>query len=184
MTAAKLGSTYRNRGYTVHTIESLMALANEVGECMEWSGYVGNNTPQVFHAGRYIAVRRLILTLRGINLARGDHAGTKCRNPLCIREDHIQHRTHAQHAAVMGRAPRNDTVRRAKLSTHARAHRAKLTIDQVQEIRASTETGPVLAQRFGVHKSLIGRIRRGEAWVEYRGLFSGLIAANDGRRRA
>lgn len=42
--------------------------------------------------------------------------------------------------------------------------RAKLTIEQVREIRASPEPTRVLAERFGVGKSAIRRIRSGRTW--------------------
>ena len=41
---------------------------------------------------------------------------------------------------------------------------AKLTAEQVLEIRASSETQRVLAERYGVSKALVGRIKRRELW--------------------
>ncbi len=35
---------------------------------------------------------------------------------------------------------------------------------KAQEIRMSTEPAPVLAERFGISKSAISRIRRNEVW--------------------
>jgi hypothetical protein len=41
---------------------------------------------------------------------------------------------------------------------------AKLSESNAQEIRLSEETGPVLAERFGVSRSWINKIKRGRAW--------------------
>lgn len=41
---------------------------------------------------------------------------------------------------------------------------AKLTAEQVSEIRASKEANKVLRERFGVSRSTIKRLRRGEGW--------------------
>jgi hypothetical protein len=41
---------------------------------------------------------------------------------------------------------------------------AKLTSEQVNEIRASTDTCVALAKRFGVHAGVVERVRRGETY--------------------
>jgi hypothetical protein len=41
---------------------------------------------------------------------------------------------------------------------------AKLSESKAQEIRLSDDSGPVLAERFGVSRGLINRIKRGRAW--------------------
>jgi hypothetical protein len=48
----------------------------------------------------------------------------------------------------------------------------------VAEIRASSATLKELGVKFGVHLSLIGRVRNGQAWREYANPFSGLGARN------
>ena len=39
----------------------------------------------------------------------------------------------------------------------------------------STESGPALADRYGVNRSLINRIKRGDAWKDYTNPFGGLM---------
>lgn len=60
----------------------------------------------------------------------------------------------------------NDAVRpglhRAK---GERSPHAKLTSDQVEEIRSSSEIGTVLARKFGVSSTLIYAIKKGRAWA-------------------
>ena len=45
---------------------------------------------------------------------------------------------------------------------------AKLTTDAVRAIRESRETEKVLAGRYGVSRTTIGRIRRRDAWAHIR----------------
>lgn len=42
---------------------------------------------------------------------------------------------------------------------------ARLTLDDVEAIRLSSESQAALAERFGVHQSTISRIRRGKLWA-------------------
>lgn len=44
-------------------------------------------------------------------------------------------------------------------------HRASVTAEQVQEIRASSETGRALADRLGINRTTISRIRRGLSYT-------------------
>lgn len=165
------------RKLTTHTIDTLMARTTEVGDCMEWQGYSTNNVPQVFHDGKIYAVRRLILLLSGKVLKPGDHASCRCGNRLCVKPEHIVHRNRTQHASAMGKSPvRKELQRSAKLADFAREHRAKLTMEIAREIRCSSESGQVLADRFGVHRSLVSRIRRGQMWRDFSSPFAGLGA--------
>jgi hypothetical protein len=52
---------------------------------------------------------------------------------------------------------------------------AKLSESKVQEIRLSDEPGPVLAERYGVSKSWINKIKRGEVWRVLSSPFAGLF---------
>ena len=46
----------------------------------------------------------------------------------------------------------------------ARNPAAKLTAEQVLEIRESSAAEPVLARQYGVSRATIGRARRGDSW--------------------
>lgn len=64
--------------------------------------------------------------------------------------------------------------------------RSKLTPELIAEIQASSETGVALADRLGLGTTLVSKARRGKAIAfagAGAGMFSGLIAANDARRR-
>jgi len=155
----------RKNAQITHTMESLTARIDEVGECHEWSGYFANRTPQVSHGGRMQSVRRVVLELHGETIAPGQFASCSCRNHACVRYEHIVRRTQKQHMQAMANAEfANPVERSARITAHSRAFKAKLTIELAREIRASEERAPVLAQIHGVSKSVIHRIRNNEAW--------------------
>jgi len=166
------------RAFTVHTIESLMAKTIEEGECRLWTGYTQKNNPQIMHKKKMVLVRRLILKLQGKTVGKTDHASTTCGVCGCVEPTHLILRTHSEHASMMGLSSnRKRLARAAKLADWARKNTAKLTIQIAREIRASDESGPVLAARFGVQRGMISRIRRGQAWREFGGNpFAGLGA--------
>lgn len=65
-----------------------------------------------------------------------------CRVPACCRPSHMEPVTHAENMR--------------------RGSQAKLTVEQVREIRESTETQTVCAARYGVAQSLVSMIRSGK----------------------
>lgn len=67
-----------------------------------------------------------------------------CRTPGCVNPDHLEAVTHTENMR--------------------RGANAKLTFALAEEIRASGESGPVLAARYGVSVSTISLIRRGVRW--------------------
>jgi hypothetical protein len=166
------------RTITIHTLESIMARTVEEGECLLWTGYFANKVPMVSHAGKVVAVRRLILELSGKTINPTDFASCRCKNKSCVLPAHIELRTKSQHSAAMGNSPnRKENVRAAKLATTWReSGRTKITIEIARAIRCSSDSGPVESKRYGIDKAMISRIRRGEAWREFSTPFSGLGA--------
>lgn len=174
---------------TIHTIESLMTLTTEEGDCRLWDKYIGNGVPMVYHDGKLIQVRKLMLMLQGIEV-RTRYTAPTCNNPLCVDPSHIIQRTakqqHTHMAKLVSGSPSNHS-RIIKITKARREQVAKITQEQAIEIRMSDESGPVLADRFGITRSMVNRIKRGQSWVqEFGNPFAGLFtAANDsGRRRA
>lgn len=178
MTARKVPGvdSRKNRPKQVQTMESLLARTTEEGDCLLWQGYVGNGVPQVSHGGKVVSVRRLMLEMMGRVVKPTDFTPARCGCRTCVEPSHIVQRTHQQHAIAMLKAPRNETVRVAKLQAYKRTHSAKLTLEQAREIRSSPETGAALARQYGVDKSLVSMIRLGKSWREMTSPFAGLGA--------
>lgn len=69
----------------------------------------------------------------------------KCRVTACVNPAHLEPVTHAENCR--------------------RGVNARLTHEDAQVIRESSDTQRDLAKRYGVAQSLIGRIKTGKAWV-------------------
>lgn len=103
-----------------------------------------------------------------------------CDNPPCVRPDHLFLGTNSDNqrdAAAKGRSapirPGMNELSQAKLRAHPelrgrakgeRNCKAKLTADQVREIRASGECQRRLSERYGVSNQLISQIRARLVW--------------------
>jgi len=179
------------RTNTIHTLESLRAWTTEEGDCLLWGKYLGNGVPMVYHDGKFIQVRKLVLRLSGVP-PLGCYTAARCGNPTCVELTHIVQRTAKQHHSHMGKqvslAPTNQ-MRIAKITKARRASVGKINQEQAIEIRMSEESGPVLAERYGVTRTMIARIKSGKSWAQdfgnpFAGLFTGLAANDTGRKRA
>ena len=93
-------------------------------------------------------------------IGRGLVVMHKCDNTRCVNPDHLELGTQAENMADMrskGRA--RDTGPKGE-----RSHLAKLTEDQVREIRASS-LGPVAtAKIYGIHRDTVRLIRQRKIW--------------------
>lgn len=169
-----------SRARAIHTVESLKARTIEEGECWLWQGYVANNTPQVNAIvdgkKKMVSVRRLLRELVTGQAQPEGSFGHTCGNPLCVNPDHAIWRGKEAHMRAMARKRTVGPVTASKLRKYrVESGLAKLDESKAQEIRQSPESGPVLAERYGVSRSWINKIRRGEAWrlltSPFRGLF-------------
>jgi hypothetical protein len=165
---------------TIHTLESLQARTIEEGDCWLWQGYSQNGTPQVMHyrkdkKGMY-SVRRLLRELQiGRAMPDGQYGNT-CKNPLCVSPDHTLWKNTKTHMRDMASRRTHGPVESLK-KRQARIDLGltKLDMEKAQAIRASSEPGRVLAEQYGVHESMIKRIRTGRVWRVLSSPFAGLF---------
>jgi hypothetical protein len=158
-----------SKARTNHTIESLKARTIEEGDCWLWQGYIVNSTPQVIGypdgKKKMVSVRRMLRELVTGQKQPDGHFGNTCGNHQCVNPDHAIWRGQDAHMRAMAKTRTVSTVTAHKLRQHRiNAGFAKLDESKAQEIRMSSEPAPVLAERFGVSKSAISRIRRNEVW--------------------
>lgn len=151
---------------TTHTIESLLARTSEVGDCFEWQDYIVNNTPMVYHAGKMIAVRKLLAILDGQDVSKITYWGSSCNNFRCVNPEHAVGRTNKQHFTRMAKAvDQNGAIRLKKLQDAARK-RGLCKIDEQTAIKIMGDglTCAESAAANGISKSRAAKIKRGTAW--------------------
>ena len=151
------------------------------GDCVCWTGRVTSegDHPVMRHYGKDKLVRRLLWTAIFGDVPAGQQLRTKCRNTLCVNIDHFKPMTHAR----IGKLAAKETgwpgfaLRRMRIAASRRADAPKLTMEIARTIRASDESGPVLAARHNINKSLVNRIKRGQSWAEsVSSPFAGLLS--------
>lgn len=168
---------YPQRAFAVHTVDSLLAMTDDIGDCAEWRGRLCNGVPYVAHNKEVVPVRRLLIELAGGSVSNDLQYGCSCLNPLCVIPAHIQPRTMKQHSRVMNKSSDKTSVAFvAKMAAYAREHRAKINIEIAREIRLSEKSGVVLAAEFGISRGTVQKIKRNEAWKETSTPFAGLGA--------
>ena len=151
----------------------------EVGECWIWQqGTTSNGYPQVKLRGRGVQlVRRIAAEIAGKKLSPKQPVETTCWEKLCVNPAHMRPTTRSaigKQAAQRGAF--SSPTRAAKIAAARRASGVKLSDEQVDEIRESSDPGPLLAKKYGVHRSYIVKIRRGEVMRDYGNPFFGLMA--------
>lgn len=158
-------------------IEAIRKHIEEIGDCWEWTGATQSNapTPTMRWNGKVKAVRRFIVEARGKPL-HNKLATCKCRNELCVNPDHVMlvSRKQLQDLVAKERQYQTNPVRMKKLSEKAR-RRAKLTPEQVEQIREAEGTQRLIAAQFGITQATVSCIKRGKTWRDYSNPFAGLF---------
>lgn len=123
--------------------------------CVEWTGAC---TPKGYGRlrirGQQMYVHRWIWEDANGLIPKGMVIMHICDNPPCYALDHLRLGTYAENSG--------DMVTKGRQARGARLPHTKLTDDQVREIYASTEPGVALASKYGVDKSMITMIRKGQ----------------------
>jgi hypothetical protein len=161
------------------TIDDIKARCEEVGECWIWQGGVSGTGYPIMKASGYKSgcqlVRRVVVELSGRELKPRQPIAASCGDKMCCNPDHLKLSTWS----LIGKRAAKDgafsgVARANKIAAARRVAHAKLTEDQAREIRLSTESGPVLAERYGINRSRVNAIKRGEAWKDYSSPWRGL----------
>lgn len=134
--------------------------------CWEWRRRYAIPTPVIRFMGEMRGVRRVILYLQGRLALKGTRAvaTARCGNPHCVNPDHISSTTRT----IIGRraARKSSSVERTARARRAvlNSPRTRLSAQDAADIRASSLNNRELAEHYGVAKSTIARVRRGETW--------------------
>lgn len=128
--------------------------------CRLWDGHI--NKPggygRISYRGRLWRAHRLAYTLLWSKIPEGMDLMHSCDNPLCINPHHLRPGTHAENIAESYSKGRK-TV--AQGPNHPRF---RFSEDQAKEVIESTKPVSVIADRLGVSKSTIYRLKNGTTW--------------------
>ena len=152
---------------SLEDIRARCSVCEDTG-CWIWQGAFRGRGPVARVGNSTVTVRKHIMeTLGGAPL--NDRLPTNtCGEALCVAPDHLVALTVSElrHQTFARETLAKQLVRRAKAAWSARS-RSKLTQPDVDEIMASPDPDQELADRFGVSRGHIRRIRTGQAWKSY-----------------
>jgi hypothetical protein len=143
-------------------LDSALSGRYDTDSCILWPFGLSQGYACINENGHSVRVMHLSLERSGHPrpAAPANVSLHSCDNPLCINPRHLRWGTHAENT--------RDAVDRGRLlpsGVTGESHPgAKLTADNVAEIRASSLSGAALAAKFGVSKSAVNRARRGATW--------------------
>lgn len=159
-----------------HTLETLHALCNEVGECWEWTKSINSaKLPQTRHAGKITNVRRLAYELNGGKIKSGYVVTPRCCNYKCINPACSRQLPLSEFISIKSKNRPKSITTRKKLS-EAGKKRAKLSFDLLDEIKKSDKSGRQWAKEVGVSQKTIWSALNNKTWQEYGSPWSGLGA--------
>src|SRR5580765_716561 len=112
--------------------------------------------PKINAEGKVQTASRVAWKLYRGPIPDGLHVLHRCDNPLCVNPAHLFLGTSADNSA--------DKVRKGRAPRGAANHLATLTEGVVRQVHDATGTCDDVALRFGLGRSQVSRIRRGETW--------------------
>jgi len=130
-------------------------------DCRQWLGNITENGyGRMRWEGKRERAHRLAWIASNGPIPRDKFVCHKCDNPLCINVEHLFLGTHSENMrdmVVKGRHRRPDV-------TGLHNGRARLTPEQVAEIRQSQQRHKRLSEQYGVSVSHISAVKRGLVW--------------------
>lgn len=141
------------------------ALSTEDGGCWMWNGHTtSHGVPVVNFAGKQDTVRRSILKANNKIIYKGHSVSTTCGHLACVNPDHIKVMTVSERTKRAAQKV-NQKLKAYRLNKSMRERLAKLTEDQVREIKLSSDTLTALSKVYPVSVEQIRRIRSGKSWA-------------------
>ena len=138
-------------------VERFWSKVQKTRDCWIWTaGKAKDNYGVFWSKGRQVSAHRYSYELAGAPIPEGLSVCHTCDNPACVNPAHLFVGTVLDNAL-----DRNAKNRQAR---HEKQGLAKLTEELVSQIRADTGTYKKLAEKYGVGKTAIFRIRHNLTW--------------------
>lgn len=132
---------------------------NKTPKCWEWTKALDKHGYGLFwYRGGCELAHRVSFTTEYGKIPDGFGVHHDCDNRKCIRPSHLMVSTQQDNML--------DALERGRLDVFIGSNHklSKLKEAQVLEIRASKLSEVKLAEKYGVDRSMIGKIRRNESW--------------------
>ena len=127
------------------------------GGCHLWMAATNEHGyGRIWMAPGMVYAHRLAWELRRGAIPKGLCALHKCDRPRCVNPDHMFLGTRADNVA--------DMVAKGRQALGSDAGGAKLTPTQVAAIRVDPRRRREIAADYGIHRTMVDMIRRGERW--------------------
>lgn len=146
-------------------VDRILAKCNRIPNgCLQWSGYSLGGYGRIRWQGKRLAVHRAAYELQ-VGPVGDLCVCHTCDNPLCVNPDHLFLGTRADNN--MDKVHKGRQAKGPAHGVHGEhSHFAKLTPDQVRQIRAMEGRWPqrVIASQFNVSQSQISNIINNRTW--------------------
>lgn len=141
------------------TRERIEAKVERLTECGCWiwmGGCQVRGYGEIISNNKKHAAHRVSYTLYKGDIPKGMYVCHKCDTVSCVNPDHLFLGTQKDNLS--------DMARKGRSTLGEKNARAKLTVEQIKEIRESNDTHQNIANRMGVCRSNIGAIKNRERW--------------------
>jgi hypothetical protein len=123
-----------------------------------WDNGAGNAYPVIWIGdGKTDYAHRVSYEMHHGEIPDGYCVCHKCDTPLCVNPEHLFAGTYKEN--------QQDAVRKGRKASGERNGGAKVSRETVEKIRRTEGTHRGLAEMFGLSKTQVGRILRGESWA-------------------
>lgn len=156
MTCAEPTSKYA-KNYSLRDRIYMWSIPEPNSGCWLWLGTLDKYGYGILSVcGKKHFAHRISLTVHGIEIPSSECALHHCDNRICVNPEHLYVGSNADNV--------RDKVQRGRSLAGSKNKNAKLTEQQVLEIRSLDISSSVAAARYGVGISAIQQIRNGDRW--------------------
>lgn len=132
-----------------------------IGRCWEWTAFKNRKGYGIFKLnGRHVGAHRISYELYISEIPKGLLCLHRCDNPSCVNPKHLFLGTNQDNM--------NDMKSKGRKPKGSDSYRAKLTWEQVVDIRSFVKCGASeadMARRHNVNPSCINKIINNKTWV-------------------